>query len=61
MPDLGCNKVWRLNFKSTGDGSGWEILGEIGGFKLGDGPRHIAIHPDGGFASRGSGHSPAPR
>jgi 6-phosphogluconolactonase (cycloisomerase 2 family) len=47
VPDLGCNKVWRMKFVEGTDGSKWEVLGSIDAVGETDGPRHIVIHPNG--------------
>lgn len=43
VPDLGSNAVWRLHVV---DGK-WKNRGSIPAYEEGDGPRHVAIHPDG--------------
>ncbi|WWD16317.1 hypothetical protein CI109_100743 [Kwoniella shandongensis] len=42
-PDLGSNKVWRLKW----DGKSMSLFGEVSGLEVGDGPRHVVIHPNG--------------
>ena len=49
VPDLGSNKVWRLRLGGQEDISRWVVNGEIGGLEDGDGPRHVVVHPNGGY------------
>ncbi|ORX38989.1 Lactonase, 7-bladed beta-propeller-domain-containing protein [Kockovaella imperatae] len=47
VPDLGSNKVWRIRPGHGDDQSRWVLEGAVEGFDVGDGPRHVVVHPNG--------------
>jgi 6-phosphogluconolactonase (cycloisomerase 2 family) len=45
VPDQGSSRVWRLGYSPS---QGLKLLGPIDHFEEADGPRHVALHPNGG-------------